>query len=183
MMSSAACCRVMSCRPSGSAIGIFKGAGPRYSVPPSVFVELHPEVSASTAEWVVDETKECLNRYQGTTRRVPQDNWREHRPTSCCGNARLEELPCVRSSIFPQANMEMTMRKKILSLVVVPLMAAFTAQAAAASVHHHPRAKDRPVASMRFRNSNAYAAPDDIAVPSYWSNEANGAMASGPAGH
>jgi hypothetical protein len=75
------------------------------------------------------------------------------------------------------------MRKKLLVLLVVPLIAALTAQAAAASEHHHMRTKSRAVASQQFRNSNAYAAPDDIAVPSYKSNEAEGAMTSGIAGH
>jgi hypothetical protein len=76
------------------------------------------------------------------------------------------------------------MRKTFLSLLVVPLMAALTAQAAATSEHHHMRTKGRAVASQQFRNSsNAYAAPDDIAVPSYRSNEAEGAMTSGIAGH
>ena len=79
--------------------------------------------------------------------------------------------------------MEMTMRKKILTMLVVPLIAALTAQAAAASEHHHTRAKDRAAAWAQMRNSNAYAAPGDIAVPSYLSNEANGAMVSGIAGH
>jgi hypothetical protein len=87
------------------------------------------------------------------------------------------------SAIFPQTKMEMTMRKKILTMLVVPLIAALTAQAAAASEHHHARAKDRAAAWEQLRNSNAYAAPRDIAVPSYLSNEANGAMASGIAGH
>jgi hypothetical protein len=89
------------------------------------------------------------------------------------------------STIFPQTKMEMTMRKKILTMLVVPLIAALTAQAAAASEHHHARAKDRAAAWEQLRNSNAYDAPNDndIAVPSYLSNEANGAMASGIAGH
>jgi hypothetical protein len=52
------------------------------------------------------------------------------------------------------SGMEMTMRKKILAVLAVPLIAALTAQAAAASAHH------RVVASERWRNSNAYfAAP------------------------
>ena len=72
------------------------------------------------------------------------------------------------------------MRK--LTVLVVPLVVALTAQAATASEHHH-RTKGRAVASEQFRNSNAYAAPDNIAVRSYWSDEANGAMASGIAGH
>ena len=54
--------------------------------------------------------------------------------------------------------MEMTVQKKILTVLVVPLLAALTAQAAAAE-HHHMRTKDRAVAIERFRNSNAYAAP------------------------
>jgi hypothetical protein len=79
--------------------------------------------------------------------------------------------------------MEMTMRKTILTMLVVPLIAVLTAQAAAASEHHQTRAKDRAATWEKLRNSNAYAAPGDIAVPSYSSNEANGAMASGIAGH
>jgi hypothetical protein len=82
-----------------------------------------------------------------------------------------------------QTKMEMTMRKKILIMLVVPLIAALTAQAAAASEHRHTPAKDHAAAWEQLRNSNAYAAPSVIAVPSYWSNEANGAMASGIAGH
>jgi hypothetical protein len=83
---------------------------------------------------------------------------------------------------FPQTKMETTMRKKILTMLVVPLIAALTAQAAAASEHHHTRAKDRAATWEQLRNSNAYDAPNDIAVPSYLTNEDNGAMASGPAG-
>jgi hypothetical protein len=75
------------------------------------------------------------------------------------------------------------MRKRILTLLVVPLIAALTAQAAAASERHHTRAKPRAAAAEQFRNSNAYAVPDAFAAPSYVSNEANGAMASGIAGH
>jgi hypothetical protein len=74
------------------------------------------------------------------------------------------------------------MRKKILNMLAVPLIAALTAQAAAAAEHHHTRAKDRAAAWEQLRNSNAYAAPGDFAVPSYLSSEDNGAMASGPAG-
>jgi hypothetical protein len=48
---------------------------------------------------------------------------------------------------------------------------------------HHTRMKSHAVASEQLRNSNAYAAPGDIAVQSDWSNYANGAMASGVAGH
>jgi hypothetical protein len=75
------------------------------------------------------------------------------------------------------------MRKKIFTLFVVPLMAALTVQAAAASGRHHARTKARAVASERLRNSNAYfAAPGDYSEPSYWSNVDEGAMTSGPAG-
>ena len=79
--------------------------------------------------------------------------------------------------------MEMTMRNTILTMLVVLLVAALAAQTATASEHHHTRTKGHAVAIKQFRNSNAYAAPSVIAVPSYWSNEANGAMASGIAGH
>jgi hypothetical protein len=77
--------------------------------------------------------------------------------------------------------MEMTMRK--LTILVVPLIAALTAQAATASERHHARTKDRAVLSEQIRNSNAYAAPDDFAVRSYLRSEDEGAMASGSAGH
>ena len=44
--------------------------------------------------------------------------------------------------------------------------------------------KAAAVACEQVRNSNAYfAAPGDYPVPSYWSNEAEGAMTSGIAGH
>jgi hypothetical protein len=78
--------------------------------------------------------------------------------------------------------MEMTMQKKILTLVVVPLIAAFTAQAAAASEHHHARTKARAEASEQFRNSNAYAAPGNFAEQPGWSGY-DGAMGSGIVGH
>jgi hypothetical protein len=84
---------------------------------------------------------------------------------------------------FLQTKMELKMRKTIITVLVVPLIAVLTAQAAAASEHHHTRTKGRAAVSEQFRNSNAYAAPDDIAVPSYESNEAEGAMTSGLAGH
>ena len=73
------------------------------------------------------------------------------------------------------------MRK--LTLLVVPLIAILTAQAAAASERHHARTKDRAVLSEQIRNSNAYAAPGDFPARSYLRSEDNGAMASGPAGH
>ena len=79
--------------------------------------------------------------------------------------------------------MEMTVQKKILTVLVVPLIAALTAQAAAAE-HRHMRTKDRAVAIERFRNSNAYAAPRGyFAVRSYLPDYDEGAMTSGLAGH
>jgi hypothetical protein len=78
---------------------------------------------------------------------------------------------------------EITMRKAILTVVSASVIATLTAQAAAASEHHHTRTKGGTVASEQWRNSNAYAAPRDISVPSYWSNLDEGAMSSGMAGH
>ena len=76
------------------------------------------------------------------------------------------------------------MRKKILTVFVVPLIAVLTVQAAAASGRHHTRTKARAVASERLWNSNAYyAAPSDTPVPPYLSNLDEGAMSSGLAGH
>ncbi len=75
------------------------------------------------------------------------------------------------------------MRKTILTALAASLIAASTAQAAVASEHHHGRTKSRVVATEQLRNSNAYAAPGDIGVQSDWSSYANGAMASGIAGH
>jgi hypothetical protein len=79
--------------------------------------------------------------------------------------------------------MELKVLKKIIAVLVVPLIAASITQAAAASEHHHTQTKSRPVASEQLRNSNAYAAPGDIAVQSDWSNYSEGAMTSGIAGH
>lgn len=87
-----------------------------------------------------------------------------------------------QSATFPQAKMEMTMRKKALTVLVVSLLAALTTQAAVASERHHTRTKGRAVAYERLLNSNAYAARGDIAVPSYWQNYDEGAMTSGIAG-
>jgi hypothetical protein len=79
--------------------------------------------------------------------------------------------------------MEMTMRKKVLTVLVIPLIAALSTQAAAAAEHHHTRTKSHPVASEQFRNSNAYAAPGNIAAPTDLQNLDEGAMTSGLAGH
>jgi hypothetical protein len=88
-----------------------------------------------------------------------------------------------RNRDFSANKMEMTMRKKILTVLVVPLVATLTVQAAAASERHHTRTKGYPVSSEQFRNSNAYAAPGYFAVPSRLQQLDEGMMASGPAGH
>ena len=81
--------------------------------------------------------------------------------------------------------MEMTMQMKLIAVLVVPLIAALTAQAVAASEYHHTRTKGRAAAIERFRNRNAYAAPgypagsDFKAEQSYWTNLGNGYSAGG----
>jgi len=75
------------------------------------------------------------------------------------------------------------MQRKILTILFIPLVAAITAQAAAASEHHTTRAKNRAVMSEQVRNSNAYAGPVGIATQTDLTDYANGAMASGIAGH
>jgi len=73
--------------------------------------------------------------------------------------------------------------KKLITALVVPLIAALTVQAAAASERHHTRTKSCPVASEQLLNSDAYDAHGDVAAAeSYWQNYADGMMASGPAG-
>jgi hypothetical protein len=92
-------------------------------------------------------------------------------------------LATTQSKIFAQTKMEMTMRKKSLTVLVVPLLVALTAQAAVASEHHRARTKGRTVAIEQFRNSNAYAVPGDIAAQSDLSAYAESAMTSGTASH
>jgi len=75
------------------------------------------------------------------------------------------------------------MQKKLLTVLFIPLVAAITAQAAAASEHHHTRAKNRTLISEQLRNSNAYAVPAGMAAQTDLPDYANGAMASGLAGH
>jgi len=75
------------------------------------------------------------------------------------------------------------MQRKFLTILFIPLVAAITAQAAGASEHHHTRAKNRAVISEQLRNSNAYAVPAGMATPTDMPDYANGAMASGTAGH
>jgi hypothetical protein len=87
------------------------------------------------------------------------------------------------------------MRRKIITVFVIPLIAALAVHAAAASERHHARTKDRVVASERLRNSNAYfavrrerpappywAAPGENPVSSYLSNLDEGMMAGGHPG-
>jgi hypothetical protein len=80
--------------------------------------------------------------------------------------------------------MEMTMRNKIL-LFVVPLVAALTVQAAAASEHHHTRMKARAVPTGQWWNSYAYDAPgygsSAYDSPGYLAGKDEGAMSG--AGH
>jgi hypothetical protein len=83
-------------------------------------------------------------------------------------------------ALFQQTKMEMKMQLKIITVLAVAVLAAIAAQAATASEHHHTRAEGRAVASEKFRNSNAYAAP---AVQSYRRDYDEGAMTSGIAGH
>ena len=47
----------------------------------------------------------------------------------------------------------------------------------------HTRTKSQAVAIKQFQNSNAYAAPSNIAVQPDWSSLDGGAMTSGIAGH
>jgi hypothetical protein len=74
------------------------------------------------------------------------------------------------------------MRTTILKIIGATLITSLTVQMAAATEHHARRA--RAPAVERFRNSNAYAAPGNIAGPAAgWSDEAEAAMTSGVAGH
>lgn len=75
------------------------------------------------------------------------------------------------------------MRKKILTLLVVPLLAALSAQVAVASERHRTQTKGPTVAIEQFRNGNAFAGPGNIAAQSNLSTEDEGAMSSGIAGH
>jgi hypothetical protein len=73
----------------------------------------------------------------------------------------------------------MAMRKTLLSMLGVSVLALATMQAAAASERHHSRVTDR-VASEQIRQSNASAAFSDIATePGYRSY---GGGMSAPAG-
>jgi hypothetical protein len=56
------------------------------------------------------------------------------------------------------------MRKSILTVLGLSLIAALTAQTADAAEHHRSRKIDRAPVSEQFRNSNAYVAPAQIAA-------------------
>jgi len=74
------------------------------------------------------------------------------------------------------------MRKTILTILASALLAATTAQIAAAAEHHRGHKADRaPAVSEQIRNSNAYALPSPAAEPG-WTRYQNGAL-SAPAGH
>jgi hypothetical protein len=86
------------------------------------------------------------------------------------------------TAIFPQTTMEMTMQKIFFAVLFIPLAAELTAQTAASASEHHTRTKHRAVLSEQVRNSNAYAAPGDIALPAGAPDYDEGAMTSGLAG-
>ena len=71
------------------------------------------------------------------------------------------------------------MRHMILTVFVVPPIAAFTAQSAMASEIHDTRTWHRAAANRQFPNTNAHAAP----MQRDWSNLSESAQTSGPAGH
>ena len=74
------------------------------------------------------------------------------------------------------------MQTTFFKILGATLIAATTVQMAGAAEHQARKA--HATAIQQFRNSNAYAAPGYIASPpSYLSNLAEGAQASGPAGH
>jgi hypothetical protein len=109
------------------------------------------------------------------------DNWKTHR-----GDANLVATRGSKSQAQLPATAhlpEMAMRNGILTVLVVPLIAALTAQTVAASEYYHTRTKGHVVAIKQFRNSNAWAVPSYDAKQQYWSNLAEGAQTSGIAGH
>jgi len=73
------------------------------------------------------------------------------------------------------------MQYRVLTAIVVSLFAGTGARGA--SEHRHPRAKERTAVFEKLQNSNAYAAPNSVVAPLDSSNKAEGAMASGIAGH
>jgi outer membrane biogenesis lipoprotein LolB len=77
----------------------------------------------------------------------------------------------------------MTMRKTPLSVLAVSVVALLTAQTAVAAERTHVRKTDRATATEQFRNSNAFAAPANIAIQEDWSRYSSGGGMSAPAGH
>jgi hypothetical protein len=77
----------------------------------------------------------------------------------------------------------MKMRTTVLAVVVVPLIALFMAQTAAATERHHTRAWAHAVAAKQFRSTNAFGSPSYVAVRPNWSNYSEAAQTSGLAGH
>jgi hypothetical protein len=73
------------------------------------------------------------------------------------------------------------MRKTILTSLVTALVAVSTVQAATATERHHARTSNRSAMSEQLRNANAYAGPAYVQPDA--SSMAEGAMASGVAGH
>jgi hypothetical protein len=72
------------------------------------------------------------------------------------------------------------MRKKILTILGVSLIAASSMQIAVAAEHHHARKVCRAPASASFRNSNGSLAPP---APSNWNPDyTDGHALSAPAG-
>jgi hypothetical protein len=128
----------------------------------------------------------------GTDDGLPQRQWPGaakpglNKREFSCGKKSFFYIQCMQRRICGLSNkMEMTMRKKTLTALVVALISALTVQAAAASEHHHSRAKSRAAAWAQMRNSNAYAAPgypagsDFKAEQSYFTNMGNGYSAGG----
>ena len=79
------------------------------------------------------------------------------------------------------------MRKKILMALVVPLVAAWTLQAAAASERHHTRMKARAAPTEQWWNSYPYEPPgygsNAYESPGYLASDDEDAMSSGIVGH
>jgi hypothetical protein len=94
----------------------------------------------------------------------------------------MSSLHKTREAIAPatcEKKKETTMRKTILTVLGVTLIAASTMQMAAAAETRHTRKTIPAATSEQLRNSNAYAAP--VTVQPDWSRY-NGGM-SAPAGH
>jgi hypothetical protein len=112
----------------------------------------------------------------------PKDSPFKFSPIIISPNHRYLRQRKAQTATFRQ-KWEITMRKRILTVVSASVIAALTAQAAAAaSEHHRTRTNGHAVATQQFRNSNAYAAPSNFAVQPGWSGY-DGALGAGIAGH